>query len=132
MNTDSALFHLVPADSWAALDKNTNYLPATYEQDGFIHATADTSLLLNVANHFYAGSKGEWLCLETSVQRVEATGVKVLFEPAAPVGETAANIPGVAATAMFPHIFGSLSPEAIIAVHTVTRDPNGRFLSVNL
>ena len=34
------------------------YYPPTYNMDGFIHATADPQLLIEVANHFYKESKG--------------------------------------------------------------------------
>ena len=36
------------------------YYPPTYEQDGFIHLTADPLKLLGVANHFYKSSIGDW------------------------------------------------------------------------
>lgn len=37
------------------------YYPPTYDMDGFIHATADPKLLLDVANHFYKSSSGNQL-----------------------------------------------------------------------
>ncbi|MEM7763151.1 MAG: DUF952 domain-containing protein [Pseudomonadota bacterium] len=124
------LFHLVPKSRWESLAPDEIYFPATYEQDGFIHATADAHLLLNVANHFYAGSDQAWLCLETTVKRVEATGVKVLFEPAAAVGETPPEIPGVTADQLFPHLFGGLSQACLVAVHPVTRAADGTFTAI--
>ncbi|MFK8054287.1 MAG: DUF952 domain-containing protein [Woeseiaceae bacterium] len=130
MNDSQALFHLIEKKQWETLSKTKRYYPDTYDQDGFIHATADADLLISVANHFYAGSPGEWLCLETSVARVEATGVKVLFEPAAAVGETPPEIPGVSHDVMFPHIFGGLEPDCIVAVHVVVRDSSGQFMGL--
>ena len=34
------------------------YYPPTYAVDGFIHATGDPRLLIEVANHFYKESEG--------------------------------------------------------------------------
>ena len=39
------------------------YFPPTFEKDGFTHATAVPSRLLDVANHFYQDVPGEWMCL---------------------------------------------------------------------
>ena len=36
------------------------YFPPTYGVDGFIHATADPKLLIDVANHFYKDSVGNF------------------------------------------------------------------------
>lgn len=58
------MFHMCPADTWASLKQtSTNYYPPTYEADGFIHLTADPSLLLQVGNHFYKGDPGKWILL---------------------------------------------------------------------
>lgn len=128
---DTPLFHLVPAQTWQATDKNNVYFAATYEQDGFIHATADARLLLSIANHFYRSKPGDWLCLQMTVGSVTDTGVAVVFEPAAPVGETAPEIPGVTGDLLFPHIFGGLAPSAVLEVHTVSRDGDGRFIAID-
>ena len=57
------LFHLAPKEQWGE-----EYLPSTYDIDGFIHLTKEISLLLEVANHFYKASPGEWivLCIDQS------------------------------------------------------------------
>ncbi len=58
------MFHMCPADTWLGLKRSsTNYFPPTYEADGFIHLTADPSLLLQVGNHFYKEDPGKWILL---------------------------------------------------------------------
>ncbi len=129
MSHPETLFHLTPAERWRRVGDDT-YYPPTYEQDGFIHATSDASVLINIANHFYADIDGDWLCLETTVADVEAAGIKVLFEPPAPVGEKAPDIPGVREGQLFPHIFGGLTADMIRQVHVIERDADGTFLSI--
>lgn len=65
------LYHLVPEVDWRSTEGSL-YFPATYEQDGFTHLTADPSLLVSVANNFYKGTKGQWLCLVLSISRLTA------------------------------------------------------------
>lgn len=124
------LFHLIQADLWqTAVNGNTLYFPPTYEQDGFTHATANPDLLLNVANHFYTGVPGEWQCLRMTVDSLEKTGIKVIFEGTAPVGDKEANFEGTK-DELFPHIMGGIHPEAVLEVHEVVRDNEGNFLEV--
>ncbi|KAL4419496.1 hypothetical protein ABPG77_002282 [Micractinium sp. CCAP 211/92] len=74
------LFHMVPAAAWTAC--------LEYQQDGFIHLTADPALLLPVANHFYTSSRGDWLVLVLDAGKLTA---EVKFEPAAPVGDRSSS-----------------------------------------
>ena len=48
------IFHVVQLSVWKkAQADGVDYFPPTYEQDGFIHATHDGNLLIDVLNHFY-------------------------------------------------------------------------------
>lgn len=63
-NMSQYMFHMCSADTWTSLKQSsTPYYPPTYEADGFIHLTADPSLLLQVGNHFYKGDPGKWTLL---------------------------------------------------------------------
>jgi len=125
------LFHLVQADLWrSAVDGNQKYFPPTYQQDGFTHATANPDLLLNVANHFYPEVPGDWLCLRMTVASLQESGVKVVFEGTAPVGDKPANFEGTDEE-LFPHILGGIHPSSVLEVHAVSRAPNGTFLAVD-
>ncbi|MBX2846996.1 MAG: DUF952 domain-containing protein [Acidiferrobacterales bacterium] len=124
------LYHLIQMDLWqAAVDNNANYYPPTYDQDGFTHATANPNLLLNVANHFYKDVPGPWLCLRMTVDSLNATGIKVVFEATAPVGDKKADFTGTN-DELFPHILGGINPAAVLKVHSVTRSEDGTFLAV--
>lgn len=100
--------------------------PPTYEQDGFIHATHDGKLLLDVLNHFYKDVKDDFLCLELKSALLES---KVKMESPAPVGEKSAE--GGPAPQAFPHIFGPITPlTCVVRKLPVTREADGTFLAI--
>ena len=60
----SDVFHLIQEHIWLKCKKdNKAYTPPTYEQDGFIHATKDPSMLIDVGNHFYKSDPSSYLLL---------------------------------------------------------------------
>lgn len=124
------VYHLIQATLWnEAVEKNQTYFPPTYDVDGFTHGTSNPDKLLNVANHFYPDTTGDWYCLRMTVESLAATGVKTVFEGTAPVGDKQPDFDG-ADDELFPHIHGGISPEAVLEVHKVLRANDGIFLSI--
>lgn len=124
------LYHLVQASLWAdAVAAAKTYFPPTYEQDGFTHGTANPTKLLAVANHFYQDVPGDWQCLRMSIASLAASGVAVVFEGTAPVGDKPADFDNENEE-LFPHLQGGIHPTAVLAVHEVERTAAGEFLSV--
>ena len=124
------VFHLIQAKLWdTAVEANTAYFPPTYDVDGFTHGTSNPDKLLNVANHFYQDAEGEWYCLRMTVDSLALTGVKVVFEGTAPVGEIQPDFEG-ADDELFPHIHGGIHPDAVLEVHAVSRANDGTFKSI--
>ena len=124
--TAPGLYHLAPAAAWAAaVASGEHYFPATIGADGFIHLTAQPALLVGVANHFYKGEPGDWVCLVIDAAKL---GGELRFEAAAPVGETAA----VEGEELFPHLYGAgICPAAVVAELRVRRGEGGEFLSID-
>ena len=122
----SRIFHLVQEPLWqdAKRSAEQQYLPPTYDADGFIHATADKDLLLGVANHFYRGVQDTYLCLVIDTGRLSS---RVVFEPAMPVGKH--DAPQGEQT-LFPHIYGPLDVSAVIEELRVVRSEDGTFLQI--
>ena len=102
----SIIYHLTPADYWRSLDPAAPYLPAAFENDGFIHCTRGLDLLLQVANTFYRDAGGEFLLLAIEETRVSA---EIKYEGG------------------FPHVYGPLNRDAIVGVHSMVRHADGRF-----
>jgi len=128
------LYHLLPASSWsAAVSANEPYTPATFEQDGFTHLTADPALLIPVANTFYKEDAGDWivLCLDS-----EKLTHEVKFEQAAPVGNRPPGELQKINSApdkepLFPHLYGPIDFEAVVRQHSLQRATDGTFLRID-
>mmetsp|Transcript_32503 Transcript_32503/g.103642 ORF Transcript_32503/g.103642 Transcript_32503/m.103642 type:complete len:140 (+) Transcript_32503:29-448(+) len=111
-----------------ALEKAEVYYPETYAEDGFTHATAEPSKLLEVLNHFYKSEAGDYVCLGVSVAKLEERGIPTVFEGAKAVGATAAFDGD--ANDLFPHIFGGIPRDTVTATYDVRRHPDGSFLEI--
>ncbi len=125
------IYHLALAKNWQkTVEQNGTYYPPTYDLDGFIHGTAEAGRLIEVANHFYTDSVGDWLCLEMTEESLSKLGVKVIFESPADVG--AKESKAEHEEMLFPHIYGGLHPNAITATYPVIRNPDGTFAHIEL
>ena len=121
------IYHVVQVSVWEkAREKGVEYYPPTYEQDGFIHATHDGNLLVDVLNHFYKDVKDSFLCLELESAVLES---KVIMEAPAPVGNKSAE--GGPAPQAFPHIYGPIAPlKCVVRELPVERSDDGTFLRI--
>lgn len=100
------------------------YYPPTYDADGFIHATHDPKMLLEVGTHFYKDSIGEWICLKLDVSLLP----EVKMEAPAPVGniETLHKEDEV----KFPHIYGGIGRNSVVTMYKIVRNETGEFKSI--
>jgi glutathione S-transferase len=87
------------------------YLPAAYADEGFIHTTKTPAMLADVANRYYRGDRRPYLLLTVDLERV-----------AAPWRYDAAGED-------YPHIYGPLNRDAVIAIAPMPRAEDGTFLS---
>ncbi|GIL77878.1 hypothetical protein Vretimale_6508 [Volvox reticuliferus] len=138
-NPASPLYHMVQKEIWVtAKQSNQPYFPPTYEQDGFIHLTADPGFLLGIGNHFYRSVPGDFLLLVLDPAKLTA---KVVFEAAAPVGSKSTegllmeNAPregreAESTSPLFPHLYGTIDYHAVQSELAIQRDADGVFLSI--
>ena len=136
------LYHLAPVPRWTAAAEGEEYKPETFDQDGFVHLTADSSLLLAVGNSFYKPSKDDWILLDLDVSKLKA---EVKYEPAAPVGETqpseelrkkqkgggeGRDEKEEETETLFPHLYGGIPRSAVVKERKVLRGKDGSFLAI--
>jgi len=117
------IHHLAPEADYLAAPPGEPYLPTAYAQDGFVHCTREPAVLIEVANRFYRGVAGDFLVLDIDPSRLTA---ELRYEqpvPPAPPGSALEDV-------LFPHIYGPVNREAIVAVRQVQRSADGRFLLV--
>lgn len=104
--------HLVPEPVWRAHDPARPYLPAAWEQDGFVHCTDGDDEMLAVANRFYADDPRPFLLLTVDLDR---NGSPWRFDDP---------------ERRYPHVYGPLDPAAVSAVRAMVRDQRGRFVAI--
>jgi uncharacterized protein (DUF952 family) len=88
------------------------YVPEAYETDGFIHCTNGIDEIVAVGNMFYQDDNRPFQVLALDVDRIEP--------------EVRYDAPGE----VYPHIYGALNIDAVIATYPVIRDDAGHFLDV--
>ena len=82
------------------------YPPPTFEAYSmFTNSTAVPRRLITTANHFYTGTKGDWLLLHLSRSALHKLDIVTKFEEPKPVGQIEV---GETWNLVCPHIFGSI------------------------
>jgi uncharacterized protein (DUF952 family) len=111
------IYHITHTESWQS---GQPYRAASLESEGFIHFSR-LDQVLGVANAFYIGQSG-LILLEVDVDRLTS---ELRWEaPVHPSGAPAGSIPP---ESLFPHLYGPLNPEAVLAAHPFPPGPDGTF-----
>jgi glutathione S-transferase len=109
------IYHITTARDWERARRDGAYTTSTrgrtLAQEGFIHAS-DATQVAGVANTFYRGAGDELLVLVIDTGRLRA---EIRYEA----------VPG--ANAPFPHIYGPLNTDAVVATRPLTHGPDGAF-----
>lgn len=107
------IYHLAPAERWRNWPAGADYLPAEYDADGFVHCTAGDDLMLRVANRFYGAAPGAFTLLVIDPARLTAP---LKWE------RSADDL-----APLFPHIYGPIAADAIVATRQAQRSADGAF-----
>jgi uncharacterized protein (DUF952 family) len=102
-------YHLVPDDEWAAADPATPYRAGSLAAEGFIHCTDGDEALVATANRHYRDDPRPFLALTIDLDSAGSPW-------------TAEDPAGI-----YPHVFGPIDRQAIMAVARLTRDEDGAF-----
>ena len=105
------IYHMLPRARWDAQQCDEPYRAATLESEGFMHCTAEPTLLCQVADRHYRHLPGDWVILFLEPQHLQA---ELRWEPAD--GH------------LFPHLYGPLNLDAVVRVVPFPRDASGAFL----
>ena len=87
---EEVLFHMAKLELYKSVAASGEaYFPPKFETDSmFTHATAVPTRLITTANHFYTGTKGDWICLHLSCSVLHNIDIVTNFEEMKPVGQT--------------------------------------------
>jgi uncharacterized protein (DUF952 family) len=109
MSDDSRYLHLTPADVWSSQEDGETYEPEAFRADGFIHLTIGEANLIEIANLFYRDDPRTYVVLTIHPGSITAP---VRFDDD---------------SGRYPHVYGTLNTDAVMAVTTVRRDDDGSF-----
>lgn len=107
-------FHLVSQKYFDAFDPNSDYTPESFAREGFIHCTDGADEMARTANRYYKSNNEPHYYLYIDKDRVRA---RIQYDDAAQI---------------YPHIYGALNRDAIIAVRAARREIDGTFLPPEL
>jgi ADP-ribose pyrophosphatase YjhB (NUDIX family)/uncharacterized protein (DUF952 family) len=102
-------YHLVPVEEWDAVPQDTPYYPTAFPQDGFIHTSHTAAEAAAAGNRYYTRDARPYYALAVDLRR--------LTSPWRYDGD-----------ARFPHVYGPLNHDAVMAAPTAPRLPDGTFL----
>jgi len=103
-------YHGTPRAYYESLDPAQPYVPPEFARDGFIHCTDGREAVSIILTLLYRKDPGDWVVLYIDKDKVKAP---VKYED--PAG-------------IYPHIYGLLNRDAIVAVSPIGRSPDGVFL----
>ncbi len=105
------IFHIAARADWQAALAAGTYRADSLQVDGFIHCST-AEQVVRVAQRFFCGRE-DLVLLSIAVERLEA---EVRSEDLAGEGE------------LFPHLYGALNLDAIVAVEVWVPDSQGNFV----
>ena len=103
-------YHGTPKRYFESFDSLTPYVPEPFEHEGFIHTTEGREAVSITLTRYYKSSAEPWVVLYIDQDRVTSP---IRYDDPAEV---------------FPHIYGPLNRDAIVAVRDIGRAPDGTFL----
>lgn len=107
------LLHLLPADEWAAAPDAGELAPASLAEHGFVHLSSAEQVALP-ATRLFRG-RDDLLLL---VVDPDLLGAEVRWEP---------GLPSDPADLRFPHLYGPLPLDAVVATVEYRPDDDGTF-----
>jgi uncharacterized protein (DUF952 family) len=107
-------FHLTPAALWAAADASAPLTAPSLAEEGFIHCTTGADEMVATANRHYRHDPRPFVVLTLDLGRIRSP---VRIEDA---------------RGIYPHVFGPIDREAIVAARPFPRADDGTFLPFDI
>ncbi|MCY3574644.1 MAG: DUF952 domain-containing protein [Chloroflexi bacterium] len=116
------IYHIATRDDWAAAQATGSYRAASLDSEGFIHCSSKRQTL-PVAQQFYRG-QGDLLLL--CIDESQLTAPLAWEAPAHPNPEISEF---TGSDSEFPHIYGALNLDAVLAVKCLREGRDGFVLA---
>ena len=105
------LYHLIAEEQWVKEDRESDFVPATFEKDGFIHTSTFAQLKESYLGHFKNEKNILVLVIDPVLIKSEIKYEYVKMRED-----------------LLPHIFGSIPQDAITEVRKFSLDQNGKVI----
>jgi uncharacterized protein (DUF952 family) len=104
--------HMLPGGVWDRHDPAEPYAPAAFADEGFVHCTDGDAGMVATANRFYRDDPSDFVVLTVDL---DATGSPWRFDDA---------------EQQFPHVYGRINAQAVVAVRRLVRASDGTFTGI--
>ena len=97
----------------------------------FTHAISVPTRCIRIANNFYTGTKGEWICLQLTYSVLHKLVSVTKFQEQKYVGQTEVEENW---NCVFPHFFGGIPTRVtgvVTSVYEMKRDAEGKFIYIS-
>jgi len=113
------IYHIVPEKEYRQRSADDRYVPAHFDEIGFVHCALETSVL-PVADDYYANVENNLLLLQIDPAKLQST---TKYEAAAP--EKGAGTRHLDSSPVFPHVYGPIENSAVAGIGVLRQGKNG-------
>jgi uncharacterized protein (DUF952 family) len=110
LSDGASILHIATVADWEKLEETESYVPASFQEEGFIHASLSHQIA-GVVDRYYAG-RSDLILLVIQTDLLDA---EIRFEDLTGTGEC------------FPHIYEAVPTSAVMVAEPLTPGPAGGF-----
>lgn len=113
------IFHIVTEKDFLHSIKGDNYIPANFNEFGFVHCALEVSVIA-VANDYYSSVEDNLLLLKIDPSKLKS---QTKYESAVP--EKGAGTQHISTSLIFPHVYGSIDNSSIEGIGVLSKEKKG-------
>jgi uncharacterized protein (DUF952 family) len=113
------IYHIVKEKDYFPQIKGDNYLPANFDENGFVHCALEKSVIA-VANDYYSSVDEKLLLLKIDPLKLKS---QIKYEPASP--EKGAETRHLSTSLVFPHVYGPIDNKAVEGIGVLRKEKSG-------
>jgi uncharacterized protein (DUF952 family) len=113
------IYHIVKEKDYLHLMKADSYIPANFDENGFVHCALEVSVI-SVANDYYLNVEGKILLLKIDPSKLKS---QTKYESAAT--EKGAGTQHLSTSSVFPHVYGAIDNSAVEGIGALRKEKNG-------
>jgi uncharacterized protein (DUF952 family) len=113
------IYHIVKEKDYLRLVKGDSYIPANFNENGFVHCALEASVI-SVANNYYSNTEDKLLLLKIDSSKLKS---QTKYESAAP--EKGPGTQQISTSSVFPHVYGPIDNASVEGIGVLLKEKNG-------